>query len=595
MKLTIGMATYDDALTIPTVQALAMYHPLRDAEIIIVDNNPDSKYGKDNAAFARSCATRKYGPVRYIAMPELGGTTQPRQRIFNEARGEIVLVMDPHVYLAPGAVQKLMEYYDAHPDCMDLLSGPLVYDSLENIETNFSDTWGSGMWGKWEHDPRGDNPNDEPFEIWAMGLGVFSCRRSAWPGFNPHFRGFGGEEGYIHHKFRALGRQTLCLPFLRWWHKFRNPSEPLPYLNTFADRVRNYILGFQELGLPIEPIREHFVENKLIQPELYDFILKDPVNNRITPSAATAMSEKPKLKFTSLQSVADHVASQPRDLDQHAQRLQELANGKRILLFGKRIAWDALLLAGKPMSLTSYNTERDSLRGELKQHAANELILYTERNIDSLYEDATDAGPYDLVILDTIHAAERTAAELAKFHAVTDRILIRSTGAFGEKAEGINAPGMFYAMRQFLAEHPKWFVSEHTDEQYGYTILSRVTEERPTVPVWPWPPGFGPGTELGKILATIGVKDKPSCDCTAKRNQMDRWGVSGCREHRDTILQWMREGSERWGYGERLRAAAAAVVTGLAFHINWADPFPDLIDMAIATEEKRLSDLEIAA
>ncbi len=72
------------------------------------------------------------------------------------------------------------------------------------------------MWGIWGTDPRGLDPEGEPFEIPMQGMGVFSCRQSAWQGFNPLFRGFGGEEGYIHEKFRQAGGRCLCLPWLRW-------------------------------------------------------------------------------------------------------------------------------------------------------------------------------------------------------------------------------------------------------------------------------------------------------------------------------------------------------------------------------------------
>ena len=54
-----------------------------------------------------------------------------------------------------------------------------------------------------------DNP---PFAVPAQGMGLFSCRREAWLGFNPNFRGFGGEEFYIHEKYRQAGRRTVCLP-----------------------------------------------------------------------------------------------------------------------------------------------------------------------------------------------------------------------------------------------------------------------------------------------------------------------------------------------------------------------------------------------
>ncbi len=92
-----------------------------------------------------------------------------------------------------------------------------------------------------------------------QGLGVFGCRRAVWPGFNPRFRGFGGEEGYIHEKFRQKGGRTLCLPFLRWMHRFSRPMG-VPYVNRWEDRVRNYMIGFRELGLPTAGLEQHFQE-----------------------------------------------------------------------------------------------------------------------------------------------------------------------------------------------------------------------------------------------------------------------------------------------------------------------------------------------
>ena len=92
-----------------------------------------------------------------------------------------------------------------------------------------------------------------------QGLGLFACRREAWPGFNPLFRGFGGEEGYIHEKFRRQKGRVLCLPFLRWMHRFGRPHGPR-YSNTLEDRLRNYTIGWAELGMDTEQMNDHFRE-----------------------------------------------------------------------------------------------------------------------------------------------------------------------------------------------------------------------------------------------------------------------------------------------------------------------------------------------
>jgi hypothetical protein len=161
------------------------------------------------------------------------------------------------VLLAPGVVARLGRYYRDNPACRDLLQGPLVYDDGEQVSTHFDPVWRDQMWGTWATDPRGSDPDGEPFEIPMQGLGVFSCRTDAWPGFPPGLRGFGGEEGYIHERFRRAGQRCLCLPWLRWMHRFGRPRG-VPYPLTVDDKVRNYLLGHADLGLDPAPVIAHF-------------------------------------------------------------------------------------------------------------------------------------------------------------------------------------------------------------------------------------------------------------------------------------------------------------------------------------------------
>ena len=95
---------------------------------------------------------------------------------------------------------------------------------------------------------------------WVAELcSLFSCRKDAWLSFNPRFRGFGGEEGYIHEKFRRAGRRCLCLPALRWMHRFSRPGG-VPYRLTVEDKLRNYLIGHAELGMDIAPVLRHFAD-----------------------------------------------------------------------------------------------------------------------------------------------------------------------------------------------------------------------------------------------------------------------------------------------------------------------------------------------
>lgn len=251
MKLTIGMATYKDFDGVYfTIQALRLYHDLGGAEIIVVDN-----FGCDAT---RDFVTNWSGG-RYIRYDGDGGTSGPRNHIFEAASGDIVLCLDCHVMLLPGAIAKLRDYYTVNPHCQDLLQGPLLYDDLIGFDTHFDPIWRSHMWGVWAKDPRGADPTAAPFDIPMQGLGLFCSRRDAWLGFNKKFRGFGGEEGYIHEKYRQAGRRCLCLPWLKWLHRFWRPHG-VPYRLDITDRIRNYFIGHQELRLDPGPIFEHFQE-----------------------------------------------------------------------------------------------------------------------------------------------------------------------------------------------------------------------------------------------------------------------------------------------------------------------------------------------
>ena len=255
LKLSIGMATFDDFDGVYfSIQALRMYHSevINNIEIIVIDNNPSGEHGECIRNLANQIN------VKYIPFEKYKSTVV-RNQIFENASAPYVLSMDCHVLFEPGSIKKLIEYYELNPDTKNLLQGPLVYDNLKSFSSHFDPVWRAQMYGVWATDERARDPNAEPFEIPMQGLGVFSSKKDCWLGFNPEFRGFGGEEGYIHEKYRQHGAKTLCLPFLRWVHRFQRPAG-INYPLTVQHKVRNYLVGQIELGLNVEPIFEHFMK-----------------------------------------------------------------------------------------------------------------------------------------------------------------------------------------------------------------------------------------------------------------------------------------------------------------------------------------------
>jgi hypothetical protein len=252
--LTIGMATHDDYDGCYfSIQSIRLHHSeiLADVEFLVVDNNPAGRAAKVLKSLENAIPN-----YRYVPYDSVQGSAV-RDLLFREAAGEFVLCMDSHVLFSPGSLGRLIEYCRKHPSTNDLLQGPLIFDDLRLMSTHFKPKWSHGMYGVWAFDERGKDIDAEPFEIGMQGLGVFACRRDAWPGFNPALMGHGGEEGYLHEKIRRAGGRNLCLPFLRWMHRFERPNG-VTYQVNWADRVRNYLLILDELGLDPQPMIDHF-------------------------------------------------------------------------------------------------------------------------------------------------------------------------------------------------------------------------------------------------------------------------------------------------------------------------------------------------
>jgi len=82
-------------------------------------------------------------------------------------------------------------------------------------------------------------------------------------------------------------------------------------------------------------------------------------------------------------------------------------------------------------------------------------------------------------------------------------------------------------------------------EHPAYPRVSRIAEQlRPAVVI-----EKGPGTELKKLLARIGITSTPNCSCNRVAREMDAWGADECekQERVDYILAALRENAAKRG------------------------------------------------
>jgi len=62
-------------------------------------------------------------------------------------------------------------------------------------------------------------------------------------------------------------------------------------------------------------------------------------------------------------------------------------------------------------------------------------------------------------------------------------------------------------------------------------------------------PAGGPGTELRKMFADLGLSEVPNCQCKVHAAEMDVRGPDWCEANIETIVGWLREEAERQGMG----------------------------------------------
>lgn len=240
-RLTIGIPTYRDFEGLwCTIEALRLYHDLTSVEILVVDN-----FGcKLTEEFCRDAG------AQYAYLPGPTGTALVKNAMFARATGDVVMCIDSHVLLHPGAIESLRTHFAENPECADLLHGPMIDSTHGHYHVEMADQWRGQMWGVWNLDDI-IKPAELPAVPWPvhhMGMGLFACRRDKWLGFNSHFRGFGGEEGYLAIKYRQAGHQCVQIPGLKWSHRFGR-TFGIPYPLSVDDKLRNYLIGCRELDI----------------------------------------------------------------------------------------------------------------------------------------------------------------------------------------------------------------------------------------------------------------------------------------------------------------------------------------------------------
>jgi hypothetical protein len=91
----------------------------------------------------------------------------------------------------------------------------------------------------------------------------------------------------------------------------------------------------------------------------------------------------------------------------------------------------------------------------------------------------------------------------------------------------------------------------------------------------------GPGSELARLLKEIGVKVDCSI-CSEWKRQMNLWGIDGCKEHRQDIIDRLKKAAGEASWSQTF-TAASGLLSKSWFLIF--DPYGSIVDEAIRRSE----------
>jgi glycosyltransferase involved in cell wall biosynthesis len=589
MKLTIGMPHYDDYRGVyMTVQALKLYQDMTDVEVLVVDNSPNHPSGKQCQVLLDHF--KGDFNTRYVPMVESRGPAHAKNEVIRQASGDTVLVMDCHVMLGKDAVRRLKEY----PIDDSFYTGPLLMDDCRTVCTHFDMLWRGGMWGIWSHAWQhpdgtyfsvyhntdkyceyfdfsfsrkklnldlpvikydgtwqarllaagckmvGTNPDDPPFKVPAQGCGLFVVKKDSWLGFNDSFYGFGGEEGYIHAKYLREGRPTICLPFMRWNHYFRRGNE-VPYEVVMQDRIRNYVIGFQELGLDYTPIKSEFVPKHMSERE-WEALVHNPV--AYVRQGAQKASEPPSNLDNpeKLYNWAKDQNNKEYPPDYLTSLRSYSSVSPKILDISDKSFSTLAMMAGLPETLHCYKKQRDRAIDHIGAFSKCDFKLTAE----SIFEQK-DLPNYDLIYVEPSPATHDQLFAILMFLGGKSNRYIAISGVTQNQFKGVDNKGGFaYALREFCKLNPDWFAADYVPQGAGLAVLSKNPVDKPPNELRIWPMENGPGHFLKQNLKKyLGIESTPNCSCNKRALMMDIQGPKWCRENVPLIVSWLKEEYER--------------------------------------------------
>ena len=98
--------------------------------------------------------------------------------------------------------------------------------------------------------------------------------------------------------------------------------------------------------------------------------------------------------------------------------------------------------------------------------------------------------------------------------------------------------------------------------------------------------GNGVGSQLWRLLSSLGVKHSSSCSCVGTAERMNSLGPQGCRKEKAELVKQLKDNAGKYGWGDVAKAAVRALATGLAWRLDLTDVYGSLLSEAINLAER---------
>lgn len=261
--ITLGFATindYDGAWA--TLEAALTYHRHIIREVVIVDSSPDPCHRK---ALEEHLLRVTDVDISYEHVDGPVSTSKYKNRVFELAKSNVVVLCDSHVMFMPNALESVDMHLSDLEHENDLVVGPCFssastlkgtnqmlyvsepYEVPSGAEVIEGVVCRGGFLGAWVVDDRGTKGYGPVFEIAQQGTGALACRRDRWPKYLEH-EGHGGDETYLFENARLLGIRTVCLPAFQWNHRWGAARKR--YATPWRGRAEAYLKSTAELRRP---------------------------------------------------------------------------------------------------------------------------------------------------------------------------------------------------------------------------------------------------------------------------------------------------------------------------------------------------------